>query len=134
MVITYRLKYACTVFILIILGISSRKFTSQLPFFIADNAGDILWASMVYFVFRSLFINKSLPWAFAGSLTFSFLIECSQLYQADWINVIRHTTLGALILGKGFLLIDLFRYFLGISIACLADSSILKYVSGRLTY
>jgi len=125
------IRYAFTVVVLITLGISSRKFSSYLPFFIADNSGDMLWASMVYFGFRCLFMNKSLPWAFAGSLIFSFLIEFSQLYQVDWINIIRNTTWGALILGKGFLLVDLIRYFLGITTSYLADLFILKHASGR---
>jgi hypothetical protein len=128
MVIKHRINYAFTVLVIIILGISSRKFSSQLPFFIAVNSGDMLWASMVYFGSRCLFINKSLQWAFAVSLIFSFFIEFSQLYQADWINIIRHTTLGALILGKGFLMVDLIRYFLGITISYLADLFILKHV------
>jgi hypothetical protein len=125
------IRYAFAVLVIIILGISSRKFSSQIPFFIADNSGDILWASMVYFCFRCLFINKSLQWAFSGSLIFSYLIEFSQLYQADWINVVRNTTLGALILGKGFLMVDLIRYLLGITISYLADLFILKHASRR---
>jgi hypothetical protein len=125
------IRYAFAVLVIIILGISSRKFSSQIPFFIADNSGDILWASMVYFCFRCLFINKSLQWAFSGSLIFSFLIEFSQLYQADWINVVRNTTLGALILGKGFLMVDLIRYLVGITISYLADFFILKHASRR---
>ena len=127
----YRIIYALTVLVIIILGIGSRKFSSSLPFFIADNSGDVLWAGMVYFGLRCLFINKSLQWAFGASLIFSFLIEFSQLYQADWINVIRHTTLGALVLGKGFLMVDLLRYFTGITMSYLADLFALKHAPGR---
>jgi hypothetical protein len=131
MAIRYRINYALTVLVIIILGIASRKVSNQLPFFIADNSGDVLWAGMVYFGFRCLFTIKSLQWAFGASLIFSFLIEFSQLYQADWINVIRHTTLGALILGKGFLIVDLIRYFIGITISYLADLFALKHAPGR---
>lgn len=131
MLIRYRFYYALTVLVIIILGISSRKFSDQLPFFIADNSGDILWASMVYFGFRCLFIKRSLQWAFLGSLLFSFLIEFSQLYQADWINTIRHTILGGLILGKGFLFVDLIRYLLGITIAYFTDMFFLKQMNRR---
>ena len=127
----YRIIYALTVLVIIILGIGSRKFSSSLPFFIADNSGDVLWAGMVYFGLRCLFINRSLQWAFGASLIFSFLIEFSQLYQADWINVIRHTTLGALVLGKGFLMVDLLRYFTGITMSYLADLFALKHAPGR---
>lgn len=131
MLVRYRIYYAFTVLVIIILGISSRKFSSQLTLFIADNSGDMLWASMVYFSCRFFFINKGLLLAFAGSFIFSFLIEFSQLYQAAWINMLRHTALGALILGKGFLMVDLIRYFLGITIAFLADLSFQKLWSKR---
>ncbi len=57
------------------------------------------------------------------SMIFSFTIEFSQLYQAGWINDIRSTLLGALILGKGFLGIDLIRYTVGIVISFVADWS-----------
>lgn len=51
-------------------------------------------------------------------------MEFSQLYQGDWINTIRDTSLGALILGKGFLGVDLIRYSIGIVIAYVIDKSI----------
>ena len=76
---------------------------------------------MVYFGFRFLLVRKSLWTAVLLSLLFSFGIEFSQLYQADWINAIRHTMLGALVLGKGFLFADLVRYTVGIIIAALLD-------------
>ncbi|MEJ8800487.1 ribosomal maturation YjgA family protein [Pontibacter sp. H249] len=110
-----------------ILGISSRVFSAHLPFFIANNAGDILWAGMLYFVFRGLFISRTLGWALVASLVFSFLIEFSQLYQADWLNSIRSTTLGALVLGKGFLAVDLLRYSFGVALAYFADILIIKH-------
>jgi glycopeptide antibiotics resistance protein len=121
-----RFRYALTVIVLIVLGLSSRKFASHLPVFIADHSGDMLWAAMVYFGLRCLFINKGIQWAFAGSLLFSFFIEFSQLYQAAWINEIRSTTLGALVLGRGFLIVDLIRYLFGITISYFADGFILK--------
>lgn len=131
MVIRYRIYYALTVFVIIILGISSREFASQMPLFIADHSGDMLWAGMVYFGFRYLFINKGVRWAFVASLLFSFFIEFSQLYQEDWINEVRNTTLGALVLGKGFLMVDLLRYLLGITASFLADLFILKQMARR---
>ena len=35
----------------------------------------------------------------AAALLFSYAIEFSQLYQAEWINALRHTALGGLVLG-----------------------------------
>ena len=68
---------------------------------------------MVYCMFRVLFIKQKLWISLMVSLIFSFCIEFSQLYQAEWINGIRATLIGGLILGKGFLWIDLVRYTVG---------------------
>lgn len=48
------------------------------------------------------------------SLIFSWAIECSQIIQTPWLNEVRSTVLGALILGHGFLAMDLLRYAVGI--------------------
>jgi glycopeptide antibiotics resistance protein len=121
-----RILYSITVIGLIFLGLASRKYSQSLPLFIANNAGDAIWAMMVYFGFRFLIPRKRKLNALLLSLLSSFAIEFSQLYQAVWINQIRATTLGALILGKGFLLVDLLRYTVGILIAFVLDSAIKK--------
>ncbi|MDR7071557.1 DUF2809 domain-containing protein [Fictibacillus barbaricus] len=120
-----RVIYHMAIVITIVLGLASRTYSHLLVEFLAENAGDMLWAMMVYFGFRFLFIHKSLSAAISLSLLFSFGIECSQLYQEDWINQIRHTLLGSLILGQGFLMVDLVRYAAGILIASLMDKVIL---------
>lgn len=116
-----RIQYLITIVIVILLGLASRKYGQFLPNFIAENAGDALWAMMVYFGFRFLLVQKGILTAIGLSLLFSFGIEFSQLYQADWINEIRGTMLGALVLGKGFLVVDLYRYTGGILIGSFLD-------------
>lgn len=122
-----RIGYLIAVIITIILGLASRKWSLLLPSFVAQNAGDMLWAMMVYFGFRLLLVRKSTLSAIWLSFLFSFGIEFSQLYQGDWINQIRGTTLGALILGKGFLVEDLVRYTVGIIIATVLDKVALTF-------
>ena len=56
------------------------------------------------------------------ALAFCFVIELSQLYQAPWLNAIRQTTLGGLILGFGFLWSDLLGYCVGVFVAYLLDN------------
>jgi glycopeptide antibiotics resistance protein len=122
-----RPAYIIAVIITIILGLASRAFGHLLPLFIAENSGDMLWAMMVYFGIRFLLVRKSLLTAFCLSLLFSFGIEFSQIYQADWINQLRGTLLGALVLGKGYLTIDLIRYSVGIIFAYYLDSLTVKF-------
>ena len=116
-----RVVYIFLFFIVMTLGICSRAFSDVLPSFVSRHLGDALWASMVYFGCRILFLQQRLLVSVYISLIFSFTIEFSQLYQADWINGIRSTLLGALILGKGFLVIDLIRYVVGIACSCIMD-------------
>lgn len=123
-----RIAYVITIIITIFLGLASRKWSLFLPLFVAQNAGDVLWAIMVYFGFRFLLVRKSTLVAILLSFLFSFSIEFSQLYQEDWINQIRTTMLGALILGKGFLTEDLIRYTAGIIFAAVLDKISLKFI------
>ncbi|WP_312886526.1 ribosomal maturation YjgA family protein [Paenibacillus foliorum] len=107
--------------ITIVLGLSSRAFSDLLPVFVTRHFGDGLWASMIYYGFRFLMVDKKLSLAFGMSILFCFAIECSQLYQAEWINGIRSTLLGSLVLGRGFLIVDLIRYTVGIILSFLID-------------
>lgn len=116
-----RIRYFIITIIIMFMGLLSRKFMFIFPRNIAPFIGDMLWAMMVYFGFRFLFpklnITKSLVLAFL----FSFSIEISQLYQAQWINNIRNTIIGGLILGHGFLFEDLISYIIGIILGCAVD-------------
>ncbi|MFC5449632.1 ribosomal maturation YjgA family protein [Paenibacillus aestuarii] len=124
-----RFKYAAAVIVCIGLGLGSRQFADILPPLVAEHAGDMLWASMVYFGFRFVGIHRGLAWSAWLSIVFSFAIEFSQLITADWIIRIRNTVLGALILGKGFLYVDLVRYVCGIGLALIIDLVGLKKIS-----
>lgn len=126
-----RITYIIAVVITILLGLASRKYSHLLPLFAAQNTGDMLWSMMVYFGFRFLLVRKSLFTALWLSFLFSFGIEFSQLYQDDWINQIRDTLLGALILGKGFLTVDLIRYTAGTMIAIVLDKATLMFILRR---
>ncbi|WP_295800946.1 DUF2809 domain-containing protein [Mucilaginibacter sp.] len=95
----------------IIAGLLSRHING-VPLFV----GDILWALMVYFIVRFIFISQATKLAVIASLFFSYGIEFSQLYQAPWINSIRHTAIGGLVLGETFLWSDLLCYTVGIGI------------------
>lgn len=111
-----RLTYFIFIVTTILLGLLSRHIDG-VPLFI----GDILWGLMVYFIVRFLFINKSIKWVTIASLLFCYAIEFSQLYQAPWINNIRHTVIGGLILGETFVWSDLLCYTVGISAGILVN-------------
>ncbi|MDQ0243204.1 hypothetical protein J2S09_000740 [Bacillus fengqiuensis] len=124
MKLTYLLAFIMT----IVLGLASRSGSDHVPLFVARHAGDALWAGMVYFGFRFLFTHQSLSLAVLLSMLFSFGIEFSQLYRSPWINDIRNTLLGALVLGKSFVWLDLLRYTVGILLSYLYDRYILQKI------
>jgi len=114
--IRQKIIYAFIILIIIILGLLSRK-TIVLP----AVTGDALYASMMYFIVRFFLIKYKIKEVAIISLAICFAIEFSQLYQAPWINTIRTTLPGRLILGQGFLWVDLLAYVAGVALAVLID-------------
>lgn len=123
-----RNRVACLLLTLLImcLGLISRKYINYLPSFLGKYAGDTLWATMVYLGVAFIFNKFSIRKITILSLIFSYGIEISQLYQGDWINEIRSTLIGALILGHGFLFSDLICYTVGIFIGIIIDKLIFR--------
>jgi Protein of unknown function (DUF2809) len=111
--IKQRLRYFAMTIMLLLVGLASRQY-SHVGSFVHDYLGDAIWAGMIYVGLRMLFPQFSLQKTALMAIIFTYSIEISQLYQADWLNALRHTTLGGLILGFGFLWSDLVMYFLGI--------------------
>ncbi|MDO4925230.1 MAG: DUF2809 domain-containing protein [Turicibacter sp.] len=121
---TKRILYFIITSLVMLMGLLSRKFMFIFPKNIAPFIGDMFWAMMVYFGFRFLLPKLSLLKSFNIALIFSFGIEISQLYQSNWINSIRKTTIGGLVLGHGFLWMDLISYTIGIIIAVIIDKAL----------
>lgn len=105
---------------LIGLGLASRM-VPGLPGFVEAHAGDALWAAMVYWGLALLFPRLTIPLLAASATTFAFGIEFSQLIQHPVMIEARSHWLGALVLGHGFLWIDLVRYAVGIAVAAALD-------------
>jgi hypothetical protein len=119
-----RLLYGILIVAIIILGLASRKYGYLLPAILSRNAGDILWATTAYFGLSFLWPLNTMLFKAKTALIFSFAIEFSQIYHAPWIDSIRHTTPGRLILGSDFSWGDLASYSIGILIALLIDGLI----------
>ncbi|PEY40381.1 hypothetical protein CN354_08440 [Bacillus cereus] len=116
-----RLLYAILTIIVVIFGLASRKFAYALPNLLNAYLGDALWALMIFIGFGFLFHKMKTKNITFLSLLFCYGIEISQLYHADWIDNIRATTLGGLVLGYGFLWSDLLAYTIGIGVGMLLE-------------
>ena len=102
------------------LGLLSRN-QAVLPEFVFLYSGDTLWALFVFWIFCLLLKHRRSGEIAVWALVFCFLIEFSQLYQAPWINQLRHNTVGGLILGYGFKVSDLVCYICGICVGIAID-------------
>jgi hypothetical protein len=119
-----RLLYAVITLGVIVVGIASRKMPGLFPAVLDKYPGDVLWALMVFFG-----LGIALPRCSTGklglcALGISFLDELSQLYQAPWINAIRATMAGHLVLGSTFSWGDLLAYIVGVAIGVGAEKGI----------
>lgn len=123
--------YLGLIILVIILGLLSRRYGAYLPLVISKYSGDTLWALMVYFGFGFLLNKSKISTVAVGALIFSYVIELSQLYQGQWINAVRGTTIGGLILGHGFLFSDLLYYAVGIIIGIVLEIFI-KNIKGGI--
>ena len=121
-----RIVYFLSVTIVILLGLSSRKYAGYLPEYINTYLGDALWAVMIY-LFAALLLKDRKPSRIAlFSLSFCYLIEISQLYHAPWIDAIRNTRLGGLVLGFAFLWTDIIAYTIGVGVMLAVESLFIR--------
>jgi hypothetical protein len=103
------------------LGLGSRRYAASLPGVVAAYAGDTLWAT-VAFLGLGLLLPRASTWRVALlAMSLSVLVEVGQLYHAPWIDSIRRTTVGGLILGYGFLWSDLACYAAGVGLGVLIE-------------
>ncbi len=125
-----RSRPACFVLLVVtvVSGLASRRWAASLPAFIASYAGDVLWASMVVWVLALLCPRTSTLRLASSALAIAVAVELTQLYHAPWIDGIRATRLGALVLGQGFLWSDLACYAVGVGLAACLDWWLLRPV------
>ena len=116
-----RITYLILALATTLVGLASRRYRPHLPSFIGEYSGDVLWALMLFLVVSFAFAGRPLFQRCIVSLVLAFAVEVSQLYHSPWIDGIRSTTLGGLVLGFGFLWSDLVCYLVGIAAGVLAD-------------
>ena len=126
-IIKYRMIYLVLAIITMLLGLVARSSLIVLPEFLIAYAGDTLWALMVFWLFRTLYPSAPVLHSFALAICFSFSIEFSQFYHAPWIDNIRSTQLGGLVLGFEFKFSDLLCYSIGIGIGFILNKTLISY-------
>lgn len=127
-----RIVYFILILLIVPLGLATRKRPEFFYPFIAEYGGDAFWSTMFFFLFR-IWQPGQPAWKIAlYTFLFSVAVELSQLYHAEWIDKIRDTFLGKMLLGNTFYWSDIACYFagtlLGWGIAVITD----KYTQPHL--
>jgi Protein of unknown function (DUF2809) len=110
-----RRTYAFLSLLTMLLGLASRRWGNGLPGWVTLYAGDALWALLVFWLIRFWHPRWQPARAAAAAAVFALLVELSQLWQTPWLDALRRTMLGALVLGQGFRWNDLLCYAVGIA-------------------
>ena len=111
--LTPHLPYLLAIAVVIPLGLSTRAAAVPWPAFVTEHGGDALYASMAYLGFRMLRPGAAPVIALGLGLGACYAVELLQLYQAPWMQALRKTPPGRLVLGSGFLWLDFARYTVG---------------------
>ncbi len=121
----------CLFAFVICAGLASRRYPWFFPQFLLDYPGNVFWAMAAYLGLVLARPAIGVPEAAAGALAISFGVEFSQLYHADWIDGIRRTLFGRLILGSGFDWLDLAAYGAGVLIVSVADAGFVIQITAK---
>jgi len=119
-----RWRYAAAVAATIALGLASRAVAPALPWWLAKNAGDALYATMVFFGIGFVAPRIRTSTAAAIALAFCAAIECSQRIHTPWLDAVRDTLPGHLVLGQGFHALDLACYALGVALGAALELAV----------
>jgi hypothetical protein len=109
--------YAAAVAATIVAGLGSRAIAAHLPWWLAKNAGDALYATMMFWGLGVVAPRARTSRVAVVALAACCAIEASQAYRAPWIDAVRATTPGRLVLGQGFHAFDLVCYAIGVGLA-----------------
>lgn len=90
-----------------------------------DIAGDALWAAMMVWWVALLLPLRD--WRVRGAIAYGICVavETSQLVHTPWLDALRATTLGHLVLGSDFDSRDLAAYAIGVLLALLLERLVL---------
>lgn len=111
-----RIVCAGAVAVTIAAGLGSRAAGRQLPWWLATSAGDALYATMVYWAVAFVAPRARRSRLALVALAVCCAIELSQLVRAPWLDGVRATLPGRLVLGQGFVAFDLVCYAIGVAL------------------
>ena len=121
-----RIVYALLVVGTIGAGLATRATFFHMPSVLGKYPGDCLWAVMMFFIVGMIFPTLSTLRTAVVAVLICFGVETIKLLPWDWLNSIRRSTLGHLILGRAFTWQNYIAYSVGVVIASLGEAVIAK--------
>jgi len=106
--------------LLLAFGMGSRRL-SGFPSWVTLYAGDVAWGALFFALFCAARPTLSTTSAWLSAVITTELIEFSQLYHAPWLDALRGTNVGGLLLGHLFLWSDVLCVALGATLAAGAE-------------
>jgi Protein of unknown function (DUF2809) len=103
--------------LLVPLGLSTKRYHGPGEAWVHANAGDVLYAAFWFFFFRLVWPQVAIWKAAVGVFVYCTLIEFSQRLHPPWLEALRRTFTGRLILGSDFDLMDIVYYAVGVALA-----------------
>lgn len=116
-----RFRHAVLILLVILSGLFLRSRFCPAPPVFEKYGGDALWAVVVFLGLGFLFPRAATFTLALSALTISWAVEFSQLYRVPWLDALRATLPGKLILGTTFNLPDLPAYAFGVAAAAMAE-------------
>lgn len=114
-----RIWYALAAFAVVAAGLTSRRWGGASPW--AQAPGDALWATLVFVLVGIARPAWSTGKTAAVALAVAFVVEASQAVHVPWLDAVRRTLPGRLVLGTSFYAPDLLAYAVGIGLGALVE-------------
>jgi hypothetical protein len=86
----------------------------------------MLWGAMVFFCVAAVKPRMEFWRLAVVAAAVAALVEFSQLIHLGWLDQLRRTTVGALLLGQTFAWWDIAAYWAGVAAACAAASFLFR--------
>ena len=118
-----RFRYLLLAVGVIVLGLASRRWPGLLPAGLGKYPGDALWTVLVFVLWGICLPRASSLRITLLALLTSYAVEFSQLCRAPWLDALRHTVPGHLVLGTTFAWPDLLAYTTGALLAFIVEAA-----------
>ena len=121
-----RIRFGVASFLVLLLGYWIR-FTPLAPAWLRDSGGGALYVVLLALLAAVVRPRAHLGWLAAGAFGVTCAVEFLQLWHPAWLEALRHTFPGRLVLGTTFLWSDFPPYAGGAVLGYL----LLRFISGR---